>query len=135
MLAGVLDHVQRPDGIDVEVGERVASCPVVRRLGGGVDHELDVGAVRPEQVLDRRTVADVEVLVGVGSPSSSSSAAGHPGGRRVVAEEHLAHVVVDTHDLHSETGEVLGGLGPDEAGGSGDERDGHVCFIVRSGQN
>ena len=51
----------------------------------------------------------------------------HPRGRRILAEEHLAHVVVDPDDMQAESGKMLRSLGSDEACGSGDEGNRHVC--------
>ena len=50
VLADVLQHVEGAAGVDVEVGERVAHRPVVRRLGGGVDDHGDVAAVLLEDL-------------------------------------------------------------------------------------
>ena len=48
-----------------------------------------------------------------------------PGSRCLGAEEHPAHVVVDSDDVHAEAAEVAGGLGADEAGRPCDDREAH----------
>ena len=48
-----LEQVQRAVRIDREVGLRVGGRPVVRRLGGGVDHELE----EPRELANTRSSA------------------------------------------------------------------------------
>ena len=61
VVAGRLQQVERPDGVDAEVGVRVGRSPVVRRLRGGVDDQLERAACLGEHALDAVAVADVEV--------------------------------------------------------------------------
>ena len=66
--------VQRADGVDAEIGVRVARGPVVRRLRGGVDHEVDIGAVLRETALDGGSVADIDIVVACTGGQSATSA-------------------------------------------------------------
>jgi hypothetical protein len=118
-----LQHVERADRVDVEVGERLLGRPVVRGLGRGVDDQADVAAQLGEERGQPVPVADVDLVVGVPVADLLGQAVQVPPGGAVLAEEVAAHVVVDADDVHAEAGEVPHRLGADQTGGSGHHDD------------
>ena len=65
ILSGCFQQNQRAVGIDREIGMGFAGCPIVGGLGSGVDDQVDIRGVFPEQVLDRLPIADVQVVMAV----------------------------------------------------------------------
>ena len=61
VLAGRLEQVERAERVDAEVGLGVACRPVVRGLGSGVDHGLDLPRQIRKGTIDAVGVADVDV--------------------------------------------------------------------------
>ena len=89
-----LQQIERPGGVDAEIRVRIARGPVVGRLGGGVDDQGDVLAELAEQVFDRLTVADVEVMMLIIRDGLDEfPAAGQRG--RAVAEKPASQVIVN----------------------------------------
>ena len=125
VLAGVLQHVERADGVHVEVGVRLLGGPVVARLTGGVDHDGDVRAVLLEDLGQPFAVADVDVEVGVRVAELAGQPQQAPRGRSVLAEEVAAHVVVDADDVEAQAGEMADRLGADQSRRAGDQCDRH----------
>ena len=122
VLATGLEQIEGADGVDAEVRERLASGPIVRRLRGGVDDGRDVGAVVRQHPTHGRGVPDVEVLVTVARPVATLELGPLPRCRGLVAEEALAHVVVDADDLVAARHERIDGLRANQSGRPGDER-------------
>jgi hypothetical protein len=87
----------------------------VRRLGGRVQDEADRRSVLAEDALDRRAIADVDVVVRVLRVVGDEPIP-LPAGRCVGAEELAAHVVVDARNEVPALTVELHGLRPDEAG-------------------
>ena len=98
VLAGRLEQVEGAVGVDPEVGLGVACRPVVGRLGGGVDDQLDRLAVLGEDAVDAIGVADVEVD-GAELRQLALEALGDVGGRGLRPEERGAGVVLDAHHV------------------------------------
>ena len=93
-MARGLQQIERPSGVDAEIGVRIARGPVVGWLGGGVNDQGDVLAELVEQVFHRRTVADVEVvMLVIRDGLDEFLAVGQRG--RAVAKKPLAQVIVD----------------------------------------
>ena len=97
-------QVQRAVGIDGEVGDRIARRPIVRGLRRGMNDDRDVAAVGREHLLHGRFVANVGVDVPVAGQGRFERVA-RPARAGVVAEEALAHVVVDADDRQALAGE------------------------------
>ena len=100
--------------------------PVVRRLRGGVDDQLEVAA------RCARTGASTPSASRMSSSTSGtrrelarSEALGRAGGRGLGPEEVRAHVVLDADHVEARSDEVRDGLGADQAAGAGDDRGGH----------
>jgi hypothetical protein len=134
VLADVLQHVERAGGVHVEVGERIAHGPVVRGLGGRVDHDGDVTAVVPEDLPERVAVPDVDAVMGVRRAQLIGQPPHVPGGGRLGAEELLAHVVVDADHVQTQAGEVPDRLRPDQPSGPGYQGDSHVRPLQNAGR-
>ena len=127
MLPRRLQHVQRADGVDGEVGVRLAGGPVVRRLRGAMDDELQGGAAG-ERALHAVAVADVEVerreaLDAVGKSLGVGAR------RRLGTEEVCPHVIVEPDDVVALLGEVRRRLGADQAPGTRDDRFRHILQL------
>jgi hypothetical protein len=100
-----LQEVEGAVGVDREVGGRIGRRPVVRRLRGGVDDDLQRPRVLAKDGVDRLGVADVdgprvELRIALGQ------GIGHREGRGGRPEELRPHVVVDPHDVVSSFDEV-----------------------------
>src|SRR6266550_6759778 len=65
MPARRLQQVQCAKRVNVKVHVRIARSPIVRRLGGGVNHDLNISAKRTKQTVDPPVMTDVHVLVPV----------------------------------------------------------------------
>ena len=120
-----LEQVERPVRVHAEVRLRIARRPVVRRLRGGVDDELEILSVLREDPVDALGVADVELdpaeLVAVAFDEPLADRAG----RGVGPEELRAHVVLEPDDVEPLLDEVLDGFGTDEPARAGDDRSSH----------
>ncbi len=82
-----------------EIGLRFAGGPIVRGLGGGVDHQFDRrGRSAAKRASIAVVVADVERRMFVPRPEVGSASGRDSRGRGFVAEEATAHVVVDADD-------------------------------------
>ena len=89
-------------------------------------HEPDVASVLLEDALDRRSVADVDVVMRVLRVVADERLA-LPSSRRIGAEKRPAHVVVDPdHEVAALTVE-LRGFRADQACRTGNEDSGHEC--------
>ncbi len=127
---GGLEHVERPVGVDREVGLGLGRRPVVGRLRRGVHDDLDLAAVLGEHALDPLRVADVDV-----DGAERVEAGGEPlgdGSRgRARAEEHGPHVVVDPDHAVPGLREVLDGLGAHESPRASHDRHAHLAYPSR----
>jgi hypothetical protein len=112
VLAGGLEQDHRPVRVDREVRHRLPRGPVVRRLRGGVDHQVEAEPL--EQVTHGLRVADVGLDVRVARVALLQEAL-VPVGRRVDAEEVLAGVVVDPDHVEAELGEEAHAFRADQA--------------------
>ena len=101
----------------------------MRRLGGGVDDQLDVGAVLGKQGLDPLAIPDVDLAMRVVRDLRFQVAAA-PLRRRVVAEELLPHVVVDADDLETLRTEEADRLRADQTGRPGDDANLQEIFHI-----
>ena len=106
--------------------------PVVRRLGGGVDHQRHILAETPEQPVHASRVADVgvEVAVAAGQLALEASALAVRGG--LVAEEATAHVIVHADHVEAGRGEVPRSFGTNQTGRAGNHGDAHGFIPPRS---
>jgi hypothetical protein len=125
-----LQQVERAVGVDAEVGLRLLGGPVVRGLRGGVDDQLDLAGVPGEDPLDALGVADVDLLVDELVREALLQHFGHAAGRRLLAEEAGAHVVLEADDGVARLGEVDDGLGADQAARAGDDGDRHESATI-----
>ncbi len=112
-------------GVDAEIGEWLARRPVVARLCGGVDDQLDLASVSFEQPIDRQAITDVQRLVGIAGqvPRHLFGLACGRGGR---AEEISAHVVVDADDVEPLLVQELARLAANQACGARDDCNTHA---------
>ena len=116
---GRLKQIQRADGIHAEVGVGVAGGPVVRGLGGGVNHQGDVLAQLLEKFFDRSAVADVEIMMFVlGDGLDKFLAIAQRGS--FLAKKPLPEIVVDADDLETFPGKALDAFRTNQSGGTGD---------------
>ena len=113
MLARRFQHVERARRVDAKIGRRIARGPVVRRLGRGVDHQRDVAAAAPKDLVELCAVADVDVVVLVVGEVGLEPLSAPDGGSRF-AEEVAPQVVVDSDDVHAQMGEEARGLRADQ---------------------
>ena len=122
-----LEQVERAVGVDAEVRLRVGRGPVVRRLRGGVDDELDLAArARAKTPLDAVGVADVDVERAEARRASRQSRSVTVRGRGLRAEEARAHVVLEPDHVEARLDEVRDRLGADQPARAGDDRDWHA---------
>ena len=56
-------HIQRPVGVDIKVGKRFARCPIMGRLGGGMDNSRDILSKFLEQLQDLFAIPDIKCQV------------------------------------------------------------------------
>jgi hypothetical protein len=96
----------------------------VRRLGGGVDHELDLRSVLAEEPVERVDVADVDVGR-LERRNLAPQALELRRSRRLWAEEPRPHVVFDPDDVVAGTAEVPNCRRPDETPCTRDDCDCH----------
>ena len=134
VLAHVLQHVERADGVDVEVGERVAHRPVVRRLGRGVDHHRDVPAVPRRRSRPARRGRGCRRRGGCTRRRGRWSAARTFHAVDASAPKNsLAHVVVDADHVEAEAGEVPDRLRADQTADPVTSATAHVVTPGRRG--
>ena len=100
------EQVQRSVRVDGEVRERLRRRPVVRRLCGGVDDELERRRVLPKDPVDGVGVANVEVERAELSRICLLEAPRLRTGRGGLAEEIGPHVVVDSEHVVAGLDEV-----------------------------
>ena len=96
-----LQQVERAERVDLEVGVRVGRGPVVRRLRGRVDHELDPSGVLGEHALHGVAVADVDGQRREAVGKARQQRLGHVRSRRLRAEEARAHVVLQADHIEA----------------------------------
>jgi hypothetical protein len=113
VVARGLEEVQRAGRVDAEVDVRLAGGPVVRRLRGGVDDQLEVAADLADDARDAVAVPDVDR--GEAEAVAAGELVRGVRGRGAVAEELPAHVVLDADDLPAGVDETVRGLGPDQS--------------------
>ena len=99
-LARGFEHIEGAVGVDAEVGERFAGCPVMRRLGGGMDHQFDVASEIAEDIADGAEIADVGGFRGKVRVIDDQFGF-DPFGGCVVAEEVFTHIIVNADDIES----------------------------------
>lgn len=102
----------------------------MRGLGRGVDDQFDVLAAFGEDRVDGLPIANIGVAVSVVIESLLQLLA-VPGGGAVLAEEVLAHIVVDADDVEAFFVKEFGGLAADESGRASDEGDAQGVFPLR----
>ena len=102
-LARRFEHVQRADGVGVEVVERNGGRAVVARLGGGMDD--GIGADLLDQLQNAGPVTDVDFVMDEAGQVGLQALL-VPTGITLRTEEHGALVVVNAMDLPAEAGEV-----------------------------
>jgi len=110
--------------LTAEICVRIACGPVVGRLGGGVDDQGDVLAELAEQVFDRLTVADVEVVMLIIREGLDEFLAVAERGR-FLAEKPLAQVIVNANDFEIFAREAFDAFRTDQARGAGDNHSFH----------
>jgi hypothetical protein len=110
--------------VDGKVCERLAGGPVVRGLGGGMNHHGDILAVPPEHFGYGRLIANIDMNMSIGRQRLLKVDAGRLRGCGWT-EEVAAHVVIDTHDIEAFVREQAAGLRADQSRGSGDEGNAH----------
>ena len=93
-----------PLALTVKSVMRLARRPVVRGLRGRVDHDLNLATIIAENLSDALAVADVRGMVPIPGHGPLQLLA-VPGGRRFLAEEDSAHVVVNADDNETLVGE------------------------------
>ena len=125
MRAARLEQVQRPLGVDAEIGEWLARRPVVRGLCRCVDNCRDRRPVTREHLGDASGVPDVDVDVLVVLSVSSFELGALPGGGRLVTEEAPPHVVVEPHYVIAARNERIHGFRTDESRGAGHQGHSH----------
>ena len=108
--------------VNGEVGHRIARRPVVRRLGCGVQHHADTAPEPAEERVDRRCVADVEIVVAVARVCDFQLGA-HRRGAGLGPEEPAPAVVVDPDDVEAERRKPPRRGRPDQAERAGDDGD------------
>ena len=128
-LAGGFQQDQGAVGVDGEVGDRLLGRPVVRRLGGGVDDQIDICAVFLEQAVDPLCAADVDIAVAV-VLERRFELFPVPPGRPVLAEEILPHIVIDADDIESLCVKVFDRFAADQTGRTGNNRDAHIFPLI-----
>lgn len=117
MFAGRLEQVERADGIDPEVGLGVTGRPVMRRLGRGVDHQVNVGL--REDPVKSLGVTNVEFdRLELIERRSQALADRTGGGLR--SEEAGPHVVLDSDHMPAGLDQLDHRLGADQSAGAGD---------------
>jgi hypothetical protein len=87
-----------------------------------VNDQLDVRAVLGEHALDPLAIPYVDLAMRVIREGRFEVAAA-PFGRGIIAEEMLAHIVVDADDPEPSRGEKAGSLRADQAGRAGNNAD------------
>ena len=125
MLPRRFEQVQGADGVDGEIRVRLARGPVMRRLRGGVDDDLDGRTEPGEQRVDRVVVADVHVLVPVILERLLQPDAGGRGGR-LRAKKARPHVVVHSNHVKTSGVKTFARFGADQTGGTCDKGDAHA---------
>ena len=115
-----------PLALTREVGLRVAGRPVVRRLRGGVDDQLDAAGARARTAASTPSASRMSrsaraELVGKRSASCSVIGAVDASGPKNCG----AHVVLDPDHVVAGPTKWRTRLGADQAAGSGDDRGGH----------
>ena len=129
MCACRLKQVERPVGVDREVGLRLARRPIVGRLGCGVDDQLDRTGVLAEYPIDRLGIPDVGVLP-VELWVVGDQPLGHLGGGGLRTEEASPHIVLDADNVETLGDEVLDALRADQAPSACDDRNRHSCYSL-----
>ena len=118
VLAGRFQKVDCSDGVHLEVEQRDFASLVVRGLRRTMND--DVKPRVAEQAIDRRSIADVDVLVSE-STRATPEAFQVPGGIAHGAEEMAAHVVVDANNIVFPLIEVEYSLRANKATTAGDD--------------
>ncbi len=126
VAAGRLEQVERPERVDLEVDVRVRCRPVVGRLRGRVDHQLDRVGVLGEHALDGIAIADVDRQRAKRVGVAREQRVGDARGRGVGPEQLRAHVVLEADHLESELDEASDRLRADQPARAGDDRRGHA---------
>src|SRR6266851_8817723 len=122
--AGSLEHVERAVGVYTEIGLRVARCPVVRGLGGGVNNRGNRAPFAAENRLQQFRVANVAIDVFVFLDFGLQSLPA-PCGAGIVTEQDAPHIVVDAHNVETYCGEEPDSFGADQPGRASYHYDAH----------
>ena len=130
-----LEQVQRAVGVDREVRLRVRRRPVVRRLRGGVDDELEVARRRSNSARTPSASRMSRSTRGGTRRELVEQALGRAGGRGLRPEEPSAHVVLDADHVVAGPDEVRHRLGADQPAGARDDHGRHGASMVSSGSS
>ena len=107
MTARCVEQVERAVGVDGEVGLGIRGGPIVRRLCGSVDHDLERASDLAEDAFDRPLVPDIDLYRPERVPKRAGETLRGLSGRSVGTKEPGPHVVLEADDVVASLDETL----------------------------